>query len=86
MYPNFGVQIAIRPNHLLTNLKIPIILCKLVKTFQNFNFLYLPLFRPCYIGLQVYFISIDMVDTFVILMIEQYTTDIRISLFHSLFE
>lgn len=86
MYPNLGLLITITTNHLLTNLHPPIPIRKCIECFNYLNFLKMPILILSNIKLNMSLIGIYMIDTFMILMIEQYTANVRICLFHTGFK
>ena len=84
MNPYFNMLIGISTNHLPTHLHIAIRVSQLSKRLDNFNFFRPPNFRLRYDGLNMNFIRIYMIDTFMVLMIEKYPTYVYISFFHTI--
>lgn len=84
--PDLRMAITVGADHLSTDFHEPISSDQLGKRFHYFNLVASPNFQLCYGRRQVDLVNVNMVDTLMILVIEQYSTDVRVGLFHSRFE
>lgn len=84
--PNFRMPVAIRTDHLPAHLHKAIGVRQLHERLHYLNLVRAPMLRLADTELHMYFISVDMVDALVVLMVEENATNIGVGLLHTTFE